>query len=340
MAPPAKRRTGYSRRAQYGRFFGYVVAVAGLVVALLLLVVSIVDPRGFSAIKGAALDATVPVSAGGRSVSNFFGDVGSGISNYFRAGSQNGRLRGELERARRELIAARTAEAENVRLRALLGLARETNDEVTIARVVGSSYDSARRLATMSAGSISGVRVGQPVRSPDGLIGRVLETGAWAARVLLVGDGASSVPVRSLRGNVPALAVGRGDGTIELRTLEVGFNPFRRGDILVTTGVGGIFPPDIPVARVIRHEGDTAIARPLADPSHADFVVVLPVYQPAANGSLDEARPHPIAPPVPALAAPLRNTTPPALQRNPNYEPGLQSAQPGVVVRPAPAGGR
>jgi len=83
------------------------------------------------------------------------------------------------------------------------------------------------------------------VRNSDGLIGRVLETGRWAARILLVTDGASNVPVRSTRDGTPALAVGRGDGTIELRTLEVGQNPFRRGDVLVTSGSGGLFPPNI-----------------------------------------------------------------------------------------------
>ena len=60
-----------------------------------------------------------------------------------------------------------------------------------MARIVGSSYDSPRRLATLSAGSAAGVAPGQPVRSADGLIGRVIETGRWAARVMLVTDGAS-----------------------------------------------------------------------------------------------------------------------------------------------------
>ena len=279
MRPPTTRRLGSSRKAQYGFLFGYVVAVAGILIAMLLLAVAIIDPRGFAAIRGAALDGTAPVSAGGRSVSRFFSDIGSGIGNYFRAGSQNAQLRRDLEEARRGLVDTQATAAENARLRALLGLAREVQDEIAVARIVGSSYDSARRLATLSAGSSSGVRVGQPVRAADGLIGRVLETGRWASRVLLVSDGASSVPVRSLRDDTPALAVGRGDGSIELRTLEVGSNPFRRGDVLVTSGVGGIFPPNVPVATVIRIEGDSAIARPIADPSRVDMAIVQPVYQ-------------------------------------------------------------
>jgi len=315
MAAPANRRPGYSRRAQYGLFLGYVIAVAGMLVAVLLLVISIVDPRGFAAIKGAALDLTAPISSAGRSGVRGVTGIGDWVSNYINAGSQNAALQAELAAKRRELVAAHTAEAENARLRRLLGLAREVQDEVTIARIVGSSFDSPRRMATLSAGTTAGVRVGQPVRAPAGLVGRVLETGRWASRILLVGDGASSVPVRALRTGVPALAAGRGDGTVELRTLEVGENPFRTGDIVVTSGIGGIFPPDIPVAVVTGRNGDTAIARPLADPARTDFAIVQPVYQPAAAGTLGDATGETALPPVqgpppaahPAAPAPAGN---------------------------------
>jgi len=329
-----KRRPGFSRRAQYGLFVGYVVAVGGGLFGALLLLVYMVDPRGFAAIRGAALDITAPISSGGRAVTGFFRGIGDGVSNYVRAGSQNARLQRELAEARRELIARQALEQENRRLFALLRLARETGDQVTVARIVGSTFDAPRRLATLSAGSASGVAPGQPVRSPDGLIGRVLETGRWAARVLLVTDGSSNVPVRLVRDGTPALAVGRGDGTIELRTLEVGQNPFRRGDILVTSGVGGIFPPNIPVAAVTGQEGDTAIARPLADPARMDFAIVQRVYQPASVGPLDAARPQMPAPPLAAPPAAPR----PGQQNNPRYQPGLQQRQPDLVARPRPAG--
>lgn len=337
MATPPSRRPGFSRRAQYGLFLGYVIAVAGMVVAVLLLAIAIVDPRGFAAIRGAALDATTPVSSGGRSVSRLVGGIGDAIGNYFRAGSQNAGLRRQLEATRRELARVKAAEAENARLTRLLGLARRVEDEVTVARIVGSSFESPRRLATLSAGSAAGVEIGQPVRAPDGLIGRVIETGRWASRVLLVTDGSSNVPVRNLRDGTPAIAVGRGDGTLELRTLEVGENPFRRGDTLVTSGVGGIFPPNVPVASVIRIEAGTAIATPLADPARADFAIVQRAFQPAANAGLESAPPQPVAPPVaapppgtaPVAAAP---STPAARQRDPRYQPALQQPQPAGAV--------
>ena len=99
---------------------------------------------------------------------------------------------------------------------------------------------------------------------------------------MLVVDGSSIVPVRSVRDGTPAFAVGTGEGELKLNTVELGVNPFRRGDLLVTSGVGGIFPPNIPVAEVVRMEGEIAFARPLASPARVDYAIVQPLYQPAA----------------------------------------------------------
>lgn len=289
MAPPATRRPGFSRRAQYGLFIGYVVAVAGVLLAVLLLLVALIDPRGFSVLRGAALDATGTISAGGRSVVRFFSDGGETIGNYFFAASQNDRLKRQLKASRTRLIEAQALEVENRRLKRLLDLSRRLTDDVTATRIVSSSFQSSRRFATMSAGSSDGVRVGQPVRSGEGLLGRVLETGRFASRVLLVTDGASNVPVRLVRDGTPAMATGRGDGTIDIKPLEVGANRFRRGDIFVTSGTGGIYPPNIPVAAVVHATRDDTIARPIANPARADFAIVQHVYLPAADGELDPA---------------------------------------------------
>ena len=283
MAPPSNRRPGFSRRAQYGLFLGYVIAVAGILFAVLLLVIARVDPQGFSTLRGAALDATAPVSSGGRSVVRLFTGGGQSIGDYFSAAAKNAELRRELAASRRRLVEARAIEFENRRLRRLLKLSETVSSPVTTARIVGSTLDSSRRLATLSAGSSDGVRPGQPVRAPEGLIGRILETGRWASRVLLITDGGSNVPVQLVRNGTPAIASGRGDGLIDLKTLEVGESPFKRGDIVVTSGIGGVYPPLVPVAVVVRANRDATVARPLADPARIDFAIVETIYQPAAS---------------------------------------------------------
>ncbi|MDB5737734.1 MAG: rod shape-determining protein MreC [Sphingomonas bacterium] len=277
-APTRNRRPGFSRRVQYGLFLSYVVAVVGILVGLGLILVAHVDPAGFSAIRGGALDVTAPISSLGRNFVRGTSDMMGGVGNYFEAGSKNAALTRELDESRRALVHARILSLENARLRRLLKLVEGHVQPVAVARIIGSTGTSSRRLATLNAGTMQGVVSGQPVRSPEGLIGRVVDAGAIASRVLLITDNASVVPVRLARGGIAALAAGRGDGSLELRPLGAGGNPFNRGDIVLTSGTGGLYPPDIPVAVVLRREGDIAIAWPLADPGKLDYAIVEPPF--------------------------------------------------------------
>ena len=282
MAPRSNRRPGYSRKAQYGLFIGLLVAIGGIAVGLLLLAAQIVKPDALSGARGAALDLTTPIAGGGRGVVRTVQQAAATVGDYFRAGTQNTELRRERDALRRRLIAAQAARFENEQLKRLLRISSHERPPITSGRIVGSSFASSRRLATLSAGSGDGIRIGQPVRAPDGLVGRILETGRFASRVLLVSDRANVVPVRMLRGGIAAISTGRGDGTLELKPLQVGRNPFRPGDIVVTSGTGGIYAPNIPVAYVVRLADDGAIARPLADPATAPFGIVDAVFEPEA----------------------------------------------------------
>ena len=69
---------------------------------------------------------------------------------------------------------------------------------------------------------------------------------------------------------------------VDLKPLEVGRNPFRPGDIVITSGTGGLYPPLVPIARVARLEGDNAIGIPLADPSATSFAIVEQPFEPEA----------------------------------------------------------
>src|SRR4029079_11770334 len=164
---------------------------------------------------------------------------------------QNAELKRERQAMLRRMVEARAIFQENRQLKAVLNLREHERSTIAIGRVVGSSFNSPRRFAILSAGTSDGVRIGMPVRSPDGLIGRIIDAGAIASRVLLVSDRANIVPARMLRTNIPVIAQGRGDGRLDVRPLEVGRNPFKRGDIIITSGPGGLSPPLVPIARVV-----------------------------------------------------------------------------------------
>ena len=309
MAPQANRSTGFSRRAQYSTFFGYVAGVAGAIAGGALLVVAIQNPAAFSGARSAASDAVAPVakaSARGRIAQHGLIDT---ISGYFAAGAQNARLRREAEITRVKLVEAQALAEENRRLKALLGLMDAASKPVATARMISSTASSTRRFATISAGAREGVAVGMPVRSPMGLVGRILEVGRTTSRVLLITDAESLVPVRRATDGVPALATGKSDGTVQLRLLNLGINPLRKGDVFVTSGSGGLYHPNTAVAVVSTVTSDGAVGRLLSDPGATEFVTVDPAWAPATEPAAEQAGRQAGAPSA-ATSTAAANTSP------------------------------
>ena len=308
MAPPANRRSGFSRRAQYGTFIGYVAGVIGASIGAGLLLfagsdhAALSDHTALSSLRGVAADATrapARITAETRAAGSTLFEI---LGGYFTAGAENARLRREVALARVRLAEQAALEQENHRLKAALGLAGglaggqsggpaagtsgSAGRTVASAWLISSSASSTRRYAVISAGSRDGVRVGMPVRTPLGLVGRVLEAGAHTARVLLVTDSESVVPVRRARDGVPAFASGRPDGGLQLRLISLGINPLKIGDAFVTSGSGGLYWPGTPMAVVTALTHDGAIARVLSDPAASEVVTVQPEWNPVSDATL------------------------------------------------------
>jgi rod shape-determining protein MreC len=285
----ATARPGWSRRAQYGLFFSLLAVIGGIIVGVILLIISLVSPKTFDGIRGVALDVTGPVASALHEVNATAAGLLSGAGDYWDAARQNGDLKRENRAMLQRMVEAKAILRENLQLKAALELRQHTRDTVAAGRIVGSSFNSPRRFAILSAGSSDGIREGMPVRSAEGLVGRIIDVGALASRVLLVSDRTSIVPSRLLRNGMPVIAQGLGDGTVGVRPLEVGRNPFKPGDIIVSSGTGGLYPPLVPVARVIRLKGDEAVALPLADPSSISFAIVEPPFEPAVTAAENQA---------------------------------------------------
>ena len=278
----ATARPGWSRRAQYGLFFSFLALIAGIIVGVILLVLSLVAPAKFDSVRGAALDVTGSAGSGLHSVSATVSGVFTGAGDYWDAAHQNGELKKERKVMMQRMIEAKAILQENQQLKAALKLREHERNTIAVGRIVGSSFNSPRRFAILSVGTSDGVRIGMPVRSPTGLVGRVIDAGALASRVLLISDRNSVVPARLLRGGIPVISQGRGDGTLDVRPLEVGRNPFKRGDIIISSGTGGLYPPLVPIAKIVKLDDDGAIAIPLADPANISFAIVEPPFEPAA----------------------------------------------------------
>lgn len=278
MAPPSPRRPGFSRRAQYGLFAGYVAAIAGALAGLLLIVTARFDPSGHAALQGFFSDLFAPVSSTARNVGAMASSALDGVAAYFDAASKNATMKQELAAARRDLVKGKADALENHRLKRMMRLVERLPEGHVTARLVSSTGASSRRFATFAAGSSDGVLNGQPIRTSEGLVGRIVQLGQHSARVLLIIDGGNIVPVRRVPDGTPAIAYGLGDGRIELRALAAGMNPFKVGDLFVTSGTGGVYQPGIPVAIGIQHNREGTIGRPLADPAGFDFAVAEPEF--------------------------------------------------------------
>ena len=280
MAPPPNQRSGFSRRAQYSNFIAYVAGAAGALLGAALLAIAFANPAAFSALRGIGSDAARPagnLAANGRTSSQ---GLLARMSAYYNAAQQNADLNRELAAAKVRLVESDARSEENRRLKALLGLRDADPKPVAYARLIASSAASSRRFATLSVGASESIATGMPVRAPEGLVGRVLETGASPARVLLITDGESVVPVRRASDSLPGFAEGRADGRVQIRLISLGINPLKRGDAFVTSGSGGLYPPGMPIAIVESLTRDGAVARVLADPAASDYVAVLPVWVP------------------------------------------------------------
>ncbi len=286
MAPIGQRRSSYSKRAQYNLFTGYILAGIGALLGVILLGLSFFQPTLFAGPRGAAQDASSPATetvAAARTGSKGLWDS---ISGYYRAGSKNAELRREMELARIRLKEAEAVRQENLRLKGLLDLQDKDRTPVAVARLIGSSSSSTRRFAYLGAGSDDGVTVGMPVRSPRGVVGRILETGRSSSRVLLLTDSESVLPVRRAGDEVVAFAEGRGDSLLRIKLINLGINPLQPGDMFVTSGAGGYYPPGIAVAIVTELTDDGGLARIVSDPAATDFVAIEPIFEPeAAEGA-------------------------------------------------------
>lgn len=282
MAPRAQRHAGFSKRAQYTLFTGYIAAGAGALLGAILLGISLWNPAFLSGLRGGAQDTVAPATRSAATVRSDSKGLIASIKGYFRAGSQNAALKREVEIARIRLKEAEAVRQENLRLKGLLGISDEPVRPVAVARLVGSTATSTRRFAYLGAGSDQGVAVGMPVISPRGVVGRILEVGRRSSRVLLLLDTESVLPVRRASDSLVAFAEGRGDSLLRIKLINLGINPLKVGDLLVTSGAGGYYQPGKAVAILTAKTGDGGLARIVSDPAATDFVAVMPIFEPQA----------------------------------------------------------
>lgn len=163
--------------------------------------------------------------------------------------SENLALRGQMQR----FLAL---QAENSRLRDLLGSSFKVSDRVLVAELLQVELDPYRQQVLVDKGTVSGVYVGQPVLDANAVMGQVVVANPLTATVLLITDADHALPVQINRNGLRTIATGTGRVN-QLRLHHLPKNAdVRVGDLLVTSGMGGVFPPGYPVAQIVEVADD------------------------------------------------------------------------------------
>lgn len=250
--------------------------------------------------------------------------------------AENARLRAasrdlELRAMRYEALAR-----ENGELRGLHGALPPVADRWLPAEIVTVQVNGLRQRLLLNRGASNGVFKGQAVLDDKGLIGQTTHVGPWSAEVILITDPEHAVPVRIERTGLRTIAVGAGDtSTLALPYLP-GNADIKSGDLLVTSGLGGVFPEGYPVARVTEVHRDAVqpLAQVRAAPlAHIDTDTELMLVWFRED--------HPAAPKTPVIANAKPDTVGELKSGNPGIQPQAVThapapAAPGAPPAPAP----
>ena len=215
-------------------------------------------------------------------------DAAGGLGVYF---TRLATIQEESERLRAQALASANLllrqdhlEAENKRLRALLDMRERHPAEGRLAEIIYAARDPFSRRVIIDKGGQQGIAAGQPVVDELGVIGQVVRVFPMTAEVALLTDKEQAIPVQVQRNGLRAVLQGAGSGNMELRFLAANAE-VKEGDVLVTSGLDGVYLPGLPVATVrsVDRDHSSAFARiacePIAGVERHGLVLVLGARQ-------------------------------------------------------------
>ncbi len=286
--PPPLFNQGVSARARLA-FFS-LLAIALIVVDARLRVLETVRV-GLGVVMYPLQQALLVPVRGAEAVGEYFTTVGS-------LNRENEALRRERAERSRELARVPELAAENERLRQLLGAREAVKLPAVLGRVVFESRDRFARKLVIDRGENDGLKPGMPVIDEGGVVGQLTRVFPSTAELTLLTDKDQSIPVLLARNGLRGVVYGGADpGTLELRFVPANAD-INAGDVLVSSGLDGVYPSGLPVARV------TSVQRGAQD--QFARISLLPVAGVQSNLHLlvllTDPQAPPAAPPEPAKA--------------------------------------
>ncbi|ODT68841.1 MAG: rod shape-determining protein MreC [Nitrosomonadales bacterium SCN 54-20] len=181
-------------------------------------------------------------------------DATSELFQHGEIAEENARLKQQHLVDKGQLLRLRALEAENTQLRKLLNTTQRIENKATVAEILRVPHDPFNRKVLLDKGSMAGIESGQVVVDDMGVVGQVTRNYPLASEVTLLTDRDHSVPVQVVRNGLRSIISGTGrEGVLELRYMAINTD-IQEGDVLVTSGIDGIYPPGLPVAAVSQIE--------------------------------------------------------------------------------------
>jgi len=195
--------------------------------------------------------------------------------------NQNSALKAESRLLNARLQKMQILQAENTRLRHLLGSSRSVSDQVIVAEMLSVDLNPYRQLIEINKGTLEGVEIGQAVIDAFGIMGQVIHVNQNTATTILISDPEHAIPVQFIRSGTRSIAFGNGStDQLILRYLPATAD-IKVNDQLVTSGLGGRFPANYPVATItsitrdLSHGFVSVLAKPLARLDSSREVLVI-----------------------------------------------------------------
>ena len=225
-------------------------------------------------------------------IAAFPGEAAERVADYFRSlqelEKENRRLQKELLTQAPMVQAYATLERENTALRALAQIERQGAGMGAFAEVLYGARDPFSQKVIIDKGAEHQIKAGQAVIDETGVVGQVTRVFPWMSEVTLITDKDQAVPVKVRRNGVRSVLYGAGTGRpLELRFMAANAD-VQPGDVLVTSGIDGTYPPDLAVAVVTAVERDTGLmfarinCQPAAGVDHSRQLLVLASAAPLA----------------------------------------------------------
>jgi rod shape-determining protein MreC len=260
-------RLSPAHRAMIERItFPLLVLLSGVMIVL-----GKADQVMLESLKNSVMDAAAPALDMLSRPSGLVDTAVGRARDFLTVYQENARLAEENERLLGWQQAALKLASENAQLRDLLRVAPEPATSYVTARVIANSGGAYARSVMVNAGRENGVVRGEAAVTGEGLVGRVSEVGSRAARILLITDLNSRVPVIVEGSRQRAVLAGDNSEHPSLRYLEAGA-AIRIGDRIVTSGQGGVFPPGLPVGVVAVFNGELARVELFVELSRVDYL--------------------------------------------------------------------